>query len=154
MDPSSKREDGWLLCRIGSGLCALPLGHVVEIMRPLPVEPVASPPAFVRGLSVIRGEPVPVIDLGLLLGGATGEPTRLVLIALGPRKIALAVEAVRGVRPADRARVKDLPPLLRDATGEAVAAIGTLDAELLLVLQSGRLVPESVLQRLVPEPAS
>lgn len=154
MEPASKREDGWLLCRIGSGLCALPLDTVVEIMRPLPVEPVASPPVFVRGLSVIRGEPVPVIDLSLLLGGATVEPTRLVLIALGARKIALAVEAVRGVRPADPARTKDLPPLLRDASGEAIAAIGTLDAELLLVLQSGRLVPESVLKRIVPEPTS
>ena len=61
---------------------------------------------------------------------------------------------MRSVRPADRSRIKDLPPLLRDATGEVIAAVGTLDAELLLVLQSGRLVPESVLQRIVPVTAS
>jgi hypothetical protein len=41
-----------------------------------------------------------------------------------------------------------LPPLLRDAAVEAVAAIGTLDAELLLFLRTARIVPEDLLSRL------
>jgi purine-binding chemotaxis protein CheW len=137
----------WLLCRIGYGFGALPLDQVVEIMRVLPVEAVASAPAYIRGLAVLRGKPVPVVDLGILLGLADFTATRLVSLKIGSRNVALAVEGVYGVGVIDEARLGDLPPLLRDAAGEAVAAIGMLDAELLFVLQAGRLVPEDVLDQ-------
>ena len=45
-------------------LAALPLEHVVETMRPLPVEPLGDAPRFILGLSIVRGEPIPVVDVG------------------------------------------------------------------------------------------
>lgn len=42
-----------------------------------------------------------------------------------------------------RAALDALPPLLADAGTDVVAAIGTLDAHFLVVLQVARLVPES-----------
>jgi purine-binding chemotaxis protein CheW len=36
-------------------------------MRPLPIKPIAGTPGFVRGVSIIRGAPTPVIDLKALL---------------------------------------------------------------------------------------
>jgi purine-binding chemotaxis protein CheW len=138
----------WLLCRAGAGLCALPLGPIVEIMRLLPIEPVAAPPPGLSGLSLIRGAPVPVLDLAALLGESGAPATRLVTATLSGRKVALAVEAVLGVRRIDPALVGELPPLLRDSARAAVAAIGTLDAELLLMLETGKLVPDGIFDRL------
>jgi chemotaxis signal transduction protein len=37
-------------------------------MRPLPVERIAGMLSFVRGVSIIRGVPTPVVDLGVVLG--------------------------------------------------------------------------------------
>jgi purine-binding chemotaxis protein CheW len=140
-----------LLVRAGSHVCALPLDHVVETMRPLAIEPVAGGPSFVRGLSRIRGAPVPVVDLRSILGtdvNARGdaEVRRFVTLRVGGRRVALAVEAVVGVLRLEQARLRDMPPLLREAVGGAVEAAGTLDGELLLVLRAGRLVPEGLLQ--------
>jgi purine-binding chemotaxis protein CheW len=59
-----------LLCRVRERLCALPLAHVVETMRPLPIEPLGGMPGFVQGIAIIRGAPVPVVDAGALLGSA------------------------------------------------------------------------------------
>src|ERR1700726_254760 len=87
----------WLLCRAGTQLCALPLEHVVEIMRGLPAEPVAGAAPYVRGLSVIRGAPVPVIDAGLLVGQYATENAQLVTIRVEGRTIALAVQSVLGL---------------------------------------------------------
>jgi hypothetical protein len=57
-------NDGlWLISRVQSRLCALALESVLETMRPLPIEPLAGVPEFVRGLPVIRGTPLPVIAL-------------------------------------------------------------------------------------------
>jgi purine-binding chemotaxis protein CheW len=135
-----------LICRVGSRLCGLPLAHVVETMRPLPIEPLAHLPSFVDGVSVIRGRPTPVIDARRLLGADAqpGARTRFVTLELGQRSAALAVDAVLGVRDVDVHHLAQLPLLLRDAQNDLVAALGTLDRELLVVLERSRLLPEAV----------
>ncbi len=97
------------------------------------------------GVSVVRGSAVPVVDLGAVVG--TAEPTppaRFVTIRLGDRTAALAVSQVVGVRDLETALLEQMPPLLQGANADVVRAIGTLDAELLVVLRSSRLLPEDV----------
>jgi purine-binding chemotaxis protein CheW len=148
------RRPSWLLCRAGTLLCAIPLEHVIETLRVLPIEAVAGAPRYVRGLSVIRGAAVPVIDAGLLVGDQPTSPERLITIKTGSRTIALAVETVVGISALGAETVTALPPLLRDAASEAIAAIGTLDAELLIFLRAARMVPPDVLDRLTADGAS
>ncbi len=138
-----------LLCRIRSHLCVLPLKYVAETMRPMPVTGLAGLPSFVRGMSVIRGTAVPVVDAGILLGSnEPPEPTRFIALKIDDKRVALAVEQVIGIRGLDAIALQDLPPLLRTANADLVAAVGMLDGELLLVLQTARIVPESVWQTL------
>jgi purine-binding chemotaxis protein CheW len=140
-----------LFCRARSRLCALPLSGVVETMRPLPVKPVVNAPRFVAGLSLIRGHPVPVVDLGALLaGGEPDSPTRFVSLRVDSRRVALAVEEVCGIRDLPDT-LGSLPGLLAHASAELISAVGSLDAELLFLLETARLVPESVWRRLDAE---
>jgi purine-binding chemotaxis protein CheW len=145
-----KATANWhLLCRVRAGLCALPLECVLETMRPLPVEPVAGTPAFVRGLSIIRGMPVPVVDAGALLGATDfAAPERFVTVRSGDRQVALAVDEVLGTHALSRAALADLPPLVREMSADLVSALGTLDAALLLVLRAAHFVPKDVWQTL------
>jgi len=136
-----------LVCRVRSWFCALPVAQVEETMRPLPVEPLAAAPAFVRGLSIIRGLPTPVVDAGALLGALDdARPSRLVVLRLQDRdrRVALAVEGVLGVRAIPTASLNQLPPLLRDASRDVVSAVGALDDAFLMALHAGRLVPDAV----------
>jgi len=122
----------------------LPLEHVVETMRPLPVEIVGGAPEFVSGLSIIRGVPLPVVDTGSLLGAGKSRPSRFVTVKAGNRLVVLAFDAVLGLRAIPPDSLQELPPLLGDARAELITAIGAIDAELLLVLQTTRVVPESI----------
>lgn len=147
--PSSPNEneshaDELLLCRVGRRFLAVPVRHVDETMRPMAIEPLAGAPAFVSGLAVIRGVPTPVVDGGALLG-APGEarPGRLVVLRVDTRRVALAVDAVSGLRSLAEASLHEVPPLLSEANADAVQAIGTLDAALLLVLRAARVLPEA-----------
>jgi purine-binding chemotaxis protein CheW len=134
-----------VVCRVGTRLCALPIEHVVETMRPLPLEPFADMPAFVIGLSIIRGKAVPVVLAAALFRAVEAEvPKRLLTLKVGERCIALAVDGVVGIRDLSTQALADIPPLLQGASAEVVSTIGSLDSELLLVLRSGRVVPESV----------
>lgn len=132
-----------LICRVAGRLCALRLDSVIETMRVLPVKPVAGAPEFVLGISIVRGAPVPVVNTARLLAHVASPPTRYVSIRVGQRRAILAVDEVLGVDEIDDDVLSTLPPLL-GASSEVVARLGTLDAELLCVLDTARLVPESV----------
>jgi purine-binding chemotaxis protein CheW len=148
----AEENDRFLLCRIGSHIGALALGHVRETMRPLPIEPLTGTPPFVLGFAIIRGFPAPVVDAGLLLGSSESpsvpvvspSPARFVSLRLGERTAALAVDAVLDVRTLSAETLSNIPPLLRGGGAELVSVIGALDAKLLLVLEAAHLVPDSV----------
>jgi purine-binding chemotaxis protein CheW len=143
----SEANHRFLLCQIGSHIAALELAAVRETMRPLPIEPLNDMPRFVLGLAVVRGLPVPVIDASRLVSPLTSDlstsSARFVTLRLGQRTAALAVDAVLQVRAIAPATLTQIPPLLHDMRAE-LSAIGALDAELMLVLQAARLVPDAV----------
>jgi purine-binding chemotaxis protein CheW len=141
------REGRTLVVSVQTRVCAVPLIHVIETMRPLLIEPVAGAPSFVRGVSVIRGVPTPVVDLGTLLG-TSGGGRRFVTLRLGHRQVALSVDTVLGVRELEASTVKELPPLLQGVSQDAIEAIGTLDHQVLIVLSAGWQLPTEVLQAL------
>jgi purine-binding chemotaxis protein CheW len=139
----------WLLCRTTSHHFALPLANVVETMRMLPVESLAGVPTIVRGLSVIRGVPTPVIDVATLFGEQSGSGDRLVTVRTENRAIAFVADEVVGVQAIRRDELENLPPLLNDV--QSVTAIKRLDRELLYFLQAARVVSDDILDRCLPE---
>ena len=135
-----------LVVMVGARACAFPLQHVAETMRPLPTEPIAGTPGFVRGVSVIRGLPTPVVDLKALLESSDNSPSygRFVTLKYDARRVVIGVDSVVGLRNLDSAQLGELPPLLRDVTADLIESFGTLDAQLLLVLRAARIVPDEV----------
>jgi purine-binding chemotaxis protein CheW len=120
-------------------LCAMPAEQVVETLRPLAVEPLAAAHDFILGLSAIRDRSVPVVDVGALLGtGGERNCTRFIVLRVEERFVALAVEAVLGVRKVASRSLQDLPPLLGEASTAHITSIGALDSAFLLVLRAGR----------------
>jgi purine-binding chemotaxis protein CheW len=133
----------FLLFRVRQHFCGLPLVHIVETMRPLPIEAITGAPPAVKGLAVIRGIPLPVIDVGGLIDGGSEPYMRFIIVRAGANQIALGVQSVIGVRYLSAETLRDTPLLFKKVSNSAIAAIGRLDAELLLVLNAAQLVPES-----------
>lgn len=143
MKAAAGREQ--LLLRCGSWLCSLPLSEVVETMRVLPLQPVTGAPPFVRGLSLVRGELVPVVELSALLGtsGPCGE--RLVIVRAGQdgaRRLALEVDEVLRVVTLELGSHAGVAPLLSAALPAQVAMLTALDGAALAVLSSANLLSE------------
>src|SRR3954465_12779131 len=79
-----------LVFRAGTMLCALRLDDVIETMRPLGIRPLAGTPPFVRGISIMRGVPAPVVDVARLVGGEQAEIVRFVAVRTERGPVAFA----------------------------------------------------------------
>ena len=133
-----------LVFRAGSLLCALRLDEVIETLRPLGVRPLAGTPAFVLGVTILRGVPAPVVDVGRLLGGGESEVARFVAVRTEHGPVAFATGPVLGIRATGAGTAAQHGTLLGGASDALVAGVATLDAEPLLILQSMRVVPNEV----------
>jgi purine-binding chemotaxis protein CheW len=135
-----------LVFRVDNHLAAIGLEHVSEVLRPLPVEPLAGVPPYVQGICVLRGRPVPVVDVARLLGlDHEGRSGRFVGVRTGTQTAALAVDTVVGIRDVPLDLLHDLSSVTNSAT---CAAVGTVGVEPLLLLSTARVIPESVWEAL------
>lgn len=127
---------------VGARLCAVPLAHAVETMRPLPVAPVAGMPPYVLGLAVVRGTPTPVVHLARLIGDESSGPvSRWVTVRADHRVLALAVESVLGARRIDPLAMVEVPGLVGSDGARLLESVGRLDGALLVVLRTVRILP-------------
>jgi purine-binding chemotaxis protein CheW len=85
----------------GGRRLAVPAARVREVTAVSSVTPLPTAPPPVIGLTQLRGQIVPVIDLGAPDENRTPRPQDpLVVVELGPARAALWVERVLGVQPA------------------------------------------------------
>jgi purine-binding chemotaxis protein CheW len=129
--------------------CALPLESVVETMRPLPVQPLNDAVKAVLGLSMIRGTPVPVVNLAEVLGDTEAEHSRFVTLRAHERMFAIAVGGVIGIYEIQHQELAAVP--LLNAKDGTLGLVAIHDRELVRVLKETRILPESAWQRVAAQ---
>ncbi len=113
---AGERTSRWLRLRCGTQAYALELLKVQEVVLPVPLLPLRGTAAAMLGIMNLRGQVVPVMDLGLHLGAAAAEDdaqTRIVVLEENGETIGLRVSAVEDVanltdsqiEPPDTARI-------------------------------------------------
>ena len=93
-------DSGIVTCRLGEAEFGLDLGSVQEVVRYPRITPVPFAPAYVAGITNLRGNLLPVIDARSRFGLPTKERTdadRVVVVNLNGTPTGLVVDAVREV---------------------------------------------------------
>lgn len=142
-DGEKKGKEPFLIVAAGEVHCALALGEVGEVLRPLPTTPVAGAPPEVAGVAVVRGRSVPVLRLARLFEGEderSRDPATARWVTLRePNAPVLAVDAVERVHWMGAGEL-DRADLLSEAAAGAVGRLGTLDRQILVCLETARIV--------------
>ncbi|MGF1645620.1 MAG: chemotaxis protein CheW [Kineosporiaceae bacterium] len=133
---SGLAADATMYCtfRIDGLYLGIDAGVVQEVLREQAVTPVPLAPPEVRGLINLRGQIVTAIDLGMKLGLPRSERRMNVVVRTGPEAVSLLVDAIDAVVTLPAADHAPVPSTVDPAIAEHLVATGTLDAELLLVL--------------------
>lgn len=103
-----------LRCRVSGHRFALPLADVVEVHRAAAVTPLPGAPETIRGVVDVRGQLLPLLDLGARLGLPVRRLTpadAFVTVEIHDRPLLLLVDAVDGVEVLPRDRFTDAEAL-------------------------------------------
>jgi chemotaxis signal transduction protein len=114
--------------RIGVELYAVGVEHVLEVAELGAVTPVPGAPPAVLGVWNLRGQILPVLDLGSLLGLAPStERRRLVVAEAAGRRAGLAVDEVSDVGTLPSPTEETESELLAGATLTEAGLVGHVD---------------------------
>jgi purine-binding chemotaxis protein CheW len=132
-----------LVFRCAAHRLAIPATEVLEIMRPLPVKPINSSYPFLAGMAVIRGKAVPVINVIRWFDTESRESAlRFITLRVGQRVVALGVSEVIGLKVFLAPQLGALPPLLGNSNTLAITGLEVLDRELLVILNSAKILSD------------
>jgi chemotaxis signal transduction protein len=118
--------------RIGSELYALPVSHVLEVgeMRALTAAPGASRATL--GVCNLRGELLPVFDLGAVLGlPLSATPQRMLVAERRGTRAGFAIDEVTDV--------DELPEADQEAESELLSSAALVEGSLVGVIDIDRL---------------
>ena len=120
-------QEAWFFClRILGGRYAFEAPLVTEVVRLGPLTRLPAAPSFLPGVFTHRGEVLPVLDIGQLVGHASipiRPSTRAALVHCGPWKVAVVSESVEGLVAIPR-RALEAPPAESTGVAEFLSAVG------------------------------
>ena len=127
----------------------LPIAAVRSVIRFEDPTPVPHAPAGVEGVFNLRGQILPLVDLGRQLRGAAIEPTalsRIIVAEAGVGSVGLAVDRVHEVASIPVEQVRPAPAAaLTTEMGEAFEGVATYGDRLVILLDPDKALPKPVL---------
>ncbi|MGE3268425.1 MAG: chemotaxis protein CheW [Chloroflexota bacterium] len=121
------------------------IGLVQEIIRMQAITSVPNCPAFVEGLTTLRGRVIPVMDLRKRFDLPAGDPTsrtRIVVAELAEHTVGLIVDGVSEVLWVKDDQVEPPSTLVTMAESDCLRGVAKLDERLILLLDLTRLLSE------------
>jgi purine-binding chemotaxis protein CheW len=144
--------EAWFFClRLLGGRFAFEAGLVTEVVRLGPLTRLPAAPSFLPGVFTHRGEVLPVLDIGQLVGHG-GVPlhanSRAAIVHCGPWRVAVVSEAVEGLIAIPR-RALEPPPAESSGVAEFLSGVAQDRLGAVAILDLPRLV-EAARARAVP----
>ena len=133
----------WVTCRVGEEIFALTVGQVQEILRVGQLTRVPHAPFPVRGVTNMRGQVLPVVDLRRRLGlpeVELGEDHRIMVVDSRNRLIGLLVDRVEEVTEIDRLKIEDPPEDVMTEQSYYLVGVIHRGEELIILLDADRVL--------------
>jgi purine-binding chemotaxis protein CheW len=128
------------------------IGRVQEIIRMQPITRIPNGPAFIEGVTNLRGRVIPVLDLRKRFGLEQSGPTRrsrIVVGELGAYTVGLMVDGVSEVLRVSDEAVEPPSTLVTTSDSAFLRGVAKLGERLILLLDLSRILAQDEQDALV-----
>lgn len=144
-------EEKFLTFWMGGQLFGIPIGDVVQIIRMENITVIPEFPSYAKGVINLRGDIVPVIDIRLRFKKPAIEYTDrtcIIVATIRQKLVGFIVEAVVDVPDIPKKAISDPPTIAGDTAGSYMIGVARLEKDLVLLLETSKLVEEGELEEL------
>jgi purine-binding chemotaxis protein CheW len=116
--------------RLGDEIYGVKIDYVREILKPLEITPVPRTPSYLKGVTSLRGEIIPVFDLKERLGleGIQQDKKRRILIlSIRNETIGAVIDEVLGVIKLLRESIDSTPTIITGIEADFLEGISLVD---------------------------
>jgi purine-binding chemotaxis protein CheW len=115
---------------------AISVEYVQTVITEAVLTPVPNTPRFVKGVSNLRGNLVPVVDLKEMfqMPGARESENMMVMLEVGAMKVGMIVDKVNEVLEIDYSKLQPPPPSVSGFGAEYIVGMFKLATQILIVV--------------------
>ena len=116
---------------------------VESIIKMQVITQLPQTPAFVKGVTNLRGSVLPVIDLRTRFALEAREDTkqtRIIIVTMGSVKVGVVVDAVSEVLRVSDESIEPLPPMVNSVNSAFLKGIARLENRLIILLELGKVL--------------
>ena len=148
MDATSNVTDGEQIVslELAGEHYGVEIGKIQEIIRMQPITAVPNGPAFVEGLTNLRGRVIPVMDLRARFGLETSDQnrrSRIVVAELGAHTVGLIVDGVSEVLRVPDDMIEPPSSLVMTTDSAFLRGVARIGDRLILLLDLARILSGS-----------
>lgn len=122
-----------------------------EIINSTELTSIPNAPDFVEGVTNLRGEIVPIIDLGERLNLSKTEHSKenkIIIVEIDGTMAGMEVDDVEGIIRLNRENIGKAPKITQGLNKEYISGVGKLDEKLLILLNLDRVLSRDEVEQL------
>lgn len=142
----SERARSYVLFELGKAVFAVASAVVQELVMVEDITPVPNAPSYVKGVVLVRGRVVPVIDLRTRFGMVSAprdRRARIIVLDVKGRVVGLLVDATREFLEVPADAVQPPPDTVSDVSARLLDGVVVLGDRLVLILNVEELLSAS-----------
>jgi purine-binding chemotaxis protein CheW len=138
-------EKQLVIFELGAEHFGIDIASVEGINKMLEITKIPKAPAYMLGITNLRGSVLPVIDLQKRFGMAEQEhtsETRIVVANMDGVKIGMVVSAVSEVLTIEDKVIEPPPPMVSNINSEFIIGVAKIDKRLVILLDLAKVLTE------------
>ncbi len=136
-------EKQLVIFKLGAEYFGIDIASVEGINKMLEITKIPQAPAYMEGITNLRGSVLPVIDLQKRFGMALGErdgDTRIVVAGLDGMKVGMIVSEVSEVLTIEESVIEPTPPMISNVNSEFITGVAKIDSRLVILLDLAKVL--------------
>jgi purine-binding chemotaxis protein CheW len=136
-------EKQLVIFELGPEYFGIDISMVEGINKMLEITKIPQSPAYLEGITNLRGSVLPVIDLHVRFGMPSQErtnETRIMVANLDGVKVGMVVSAVSEVLTIDDSVIEPPPPMVSNINSEFITGVAKIDKRLVILLDLSKVL--------------